>query len=174
MVGKARYELLEKNEGIEIRLYPAMVIARVTGYGDGGFNLLFNFIAGSNTAGEKVSMTAPVLSEKITMTAPVLSDKGSIAFVMPNGYTLESTPKPTNPQVKIEEIPPRKLAALRFSGRWSRSKFQKKEDELLSRLKNLGLKPVGQAFIMRYNGPFTPGFLRRNEVAVEIQVSGEL
>jgi effector-binding domain-containing protein len=115
-------------------------------------------------------MTAPVVSEEIAMTAPVLSEKGSIAFIMPDGFTLETTPEPLDDRVKIVEVPERTVAALRFSGRWSNSLFQKKTEELLAEIENAGLKVSGQVFSMRYNGPYTPWFLRRNEVAAEVEL----
>jgi effector-binding domain-containing protein len=147
-----------------------LVIARVDGYGDSGINLLFRFITGKNQQKSDIAMTAPVVSEQIAMTAPVLSETGSIAFIMPEGFTLETTPEPLDDRVKIVEIPERVVAALRFSGRWSTSLFKKKSEELLDEIKNAGLKLNGQVFSMRYNGPYTPWFLRRNEVAVEVEL----
>jgi hypothetical protein len=168
MVEQAKYEILKKIGKIEIRRYPRLVIARVDGYGDGGFNLLFRFITGNNRQKSDIVMTAPVVSEEIAMTAPVLSEKGSIAFIMPEGYTMETTPEPLDDRVKIVEVPERVIAAHKFSGRWSNSIFKKKTKELLVEIENARLKVAGQVFSMRYNGPFTPWFLRRNEVAVPI------
>jgi hypothetical protein len=170
MVEQAKYEVLKKIGKIEIRHYPRLVIARVDGYGDGGFNLLFSFITGNNRQKSDIAMTAPVVSEEIAMTAPVLSEKGSIAFIMPEGFKLETTPEPLDDLVKILEVPERVVAALRFSGRWSNSVFQKKTEELLAEIENAGLKVAGQVFSMRYNGPFIPWFLRRNEVAAEVEL----
>jgi len=169
MVAQAKYEVLREINNIEIRRYPSLVIARVDGYGDGGFNLLYNFITGNNLQKSKIAMTAPVVSEQIAMTAPVLSESESIAFVMPEGLTLDSTPEPRDKRVKIVEIPERIVAALRFSGRWSNSIFKKKSQEIREELTKAGIKTVGQVFTMRYNGPFTPWFMRRNEVAIEIK-----
>jgi hypothetical protein len=42
---------------------------------------------------------------------------------------------------------------------------------MLEELKKAGIKTVGQVFTMRYNGPFTPWFMRRNEVAIEVELS---
>ena len=169
MVAQAKYEVITEIGKVEIRRYPLLVIARVDGYGDGGFNLLFSFITGNNKQKSNVAMTAPVVSEEIAMTAPVLAEAGSIAFVMPEGFTLESTPKPLDNRVKIVEVPERVVAALRFSGRWSNSLFKKKSKELLEELKKANISTVGNFFSMRYNGPFTPWFMRRNEVAVPIE-----
>jgi hypothetical protein len=98
-----------------------------------------------------------------------LSDPNSIAFVMPEGLTLETTPEPLDDRVKIVELPERVVAALQFSGRWSNSIFKKKAKEMLQELAKAGMKTVGQVFSMRYNGPFTPWFLRRNEVAITVE-----
>jgi hypothetical protein len=169
MVEQAKYEVLREINKVEIRRYPRLVIARVDGYGDGGFNILFGFITGDNRQKSKIAMTAPVVSEQIAMTAPVLSDPDSIAFVMPEGFTLETTPEPLDDQVKIVELPERVVAALQFSGRWSNSIFKKKAKALLEELAKAGIKSTGQVFSMRYNGPFTPWFLRRNEVAITVE-----
>jgi hypothetical protein len=141
----------------------------VDGYGDDGFNLLFKFITGANGQKAKVAMTAPVISEKITMTSPVISGGGSIAFVMPDSYTSETTPLPLDERIRIEEVPARNLAALRFSGRWNRGIFAARSNELLAELRKTGVKSRGEVFSMRYNSPFTPWFMRRNEVAVEVE-----
>ncbi|HIJ08386.1 TPA: heme-binding protein [Candidatus Bathyarchaeota archaeon] len=170
MVEQVKYKILEKIGKIEIRLYPLLVIAKVDGYGDGGFNLLFRFITGNNRQKSEISMTAPVVSEQIAMTAPVLSETGSLAFIMPDGFSLETTPEPLDDRVKIIEVPERIVAALRFSGRSSNSIFKKKSEELLAETEHAGLKVIGQVFSMRYNGPFTPWFLRRNEVAAEVEL----
>jgi hypothetical protein len=169
MVDQTKYDVLREIGKVEIRRYPRLVVARVDGYGDGGFNLLFSFITGNNRQKSNVEMTAPVVSEEIAMTAPVLSETGSIAFVMPEGFTLETTPVPVDDRVKIVEMPERFVAALRFSGRWSNSVFKKKSKELLEELNKAKIKTAGNVFSMRYNAPFVPWFMRRNETAVPIE-----
>jgi len=170
MVETVKYEIVRKLGKVEIRHYPNIVIAKVEGYGESGFNLLFRFISGENKQKTKVKMTAPVVSQRIQMAAPVLSDSDSIAFVMPKEYQLATTPQPLDDRVKIAEVPDRLVAALRFSGRWSKSLFEKKTKVLLEELGNVKIKTVGTAFTMRYNAPFTPSFMRRNEVAVEVEL----
>lgn len=167
MAGTANYVAVSRVGNVEIRKYGKMVLAQVEGE-DEGFDILFRFISGNNRKSAKVSMTAPVISQKIEMTSPVLSSKGTIAFVMPEGYTVESTPVPLDERVKVTEVPERYVAALQFSGRWSESSFRKREKELLDELARAGIKAIGGTFQMLYNAPFTPWFLRRNEVAVEV------
>ncbi|MEJ2241257.1 MAG: heme-binding protein [Candidatus Bathyarchaeota archaeon] len=169
MVKEVKYRLIKKLDNIEIRHYDKLTITKVDGYGDGGFNLLFDFISGNNNSKSNLEMTSPVISRNIDMTAPVLSEKESIAFVMPEEYTLENTPTPNDERVRIEEIPERNIAVLKFSGRWTSSNFKEKSEQLLRQLKKLGIKTKGNLFSMRYNGPLTPWFLRRNEVAIEIE-----
>ena len=121
-------------------------------------------------------MTAPVVSQdtsqEIKMTSPVLSEfssQGYMAFVMPSELNLETTPLPIDSSVKIEEVPSRLVAVLRFSGSWSEAHFEEKTQELLQELVNARIKIKGRVFSMLYNPPFTPSFLRRNEVAIEVE-----
>ena len=134
------------------------------------FNLLFRFITGHNRQKASVVMTAPVIFGKIEMTAPVLSDAGSLAFVMAEGYELETTPNLLDECIMIVEVPGRFVAALRFSGRWSESIFNARAKELLEELAKAEIETRGSAFSMRYSAPFTPWFLRRNEVAIEVEI----
>jgi effector-binding domain-containing protein len=157
MVKEAKYRLIKLLDKVEIRLYENLIIAQIDGYGDEGFDLLFNYISGNNTTKANLEMTSPVLSEK-----------DSIAFVMPEEYTLENTPKPNDERVKIHKIPERYVAALKFSGRLTTSNFTKKSKQLLKELQAPNIKTKGNIFTMRYSGPLTPGFMRRNEVATEI------
>ena len=169
MVNEVKYSIVNILDKVEIRHYGKLVIAEVGGYGDGGFNLLFNYISGNNTRKTNLEMTTPVISKNIKMTAPVLSEKESIAFVMPEEYTLETTPQPNEERIKIKQIPERYVAALKFSGRWASSNFTSKSKELIKELEKSKIKTKGNIFTMRYSGPFTPWFLRRNEVATEIE-----
>jgi effector-binding domain-containing protein len=168
MVETIKYEIIRKIGKVEIRRYSKIVIAKVEDSTD-AFNLLYRFITGENRQQAKVKMTAPVVSQQIEMTSPVFSETGAMAFVMPAGFTLETTPEPLDNRVKIAEIPARLVAALRFSGSWSESHFEKETQELLNELTKAKIKTKGKVFTMLYNPPFIPGFLRRNEVAVEVE-----
>lgn len=169
MVETLQYEVVRELGKVEIRRYPKIVIAKVTDPEADAFNLLYKFITGHNSKEEKVKMTTPVVSEKIAMTSPVLSDNASMAFVMPKEYTIESVPKPLDNRVQIQEIPSRIVGVLCFSGGWSEKHFEKETQELLDELSRAGLKTKGSVFTMLYNPPYIPGFLRRNEVAIEVE-----
>jgi hypothetical protein len=176
MVQSVKYEVISKLQNVEIRRYPRIVVAKVSNYESDSFGALFRFISGNNIQKEKVKMTTPVVSQddsqEIKMTSPVLSDfsnEGFMAFVMPPELNLETTPVPLDNRVKIEEIPSRTIAVLRFSGSWSEAHFEKETKQLLQELADAKVKTKGSVFTMLYNPPFTPSFLRRNEVAIEVE-----
>ncbi len=168
MVEEPKYAVIKKSGEVEIRRYPPIILAKAEGAED-PFSLLFDYISGKNLQRKKVSMTAPVISEKIAMTAPVISDSTSMSFVLPSSYTLETAPEPLDSRIKIVQLPARTLAVIRFSGRWSQSKFEEKSKELLSFLSKEGFRTKGPLLSMLYNPPYVPWFMRRNEIAVEIE-----
>lgn len=171
MVENVKYEVMHEIGKVEIRKYPKIIIATVENIENDAFNILYRFITGSNTQKLKIKMTAPVVSQQISMTSPVLSDAGTLSFVMPKEFTSETTPEPTDNHVKISEIPSRMVAALCFSGNWSEKHFEEAKTELLDVLTRAGTKTRHNVFAMLYNPPYIPGFLRRNEVAIEVEES---
>jgi len=169
MVEKVRYTVIEKMNDFEIRKYPELVLALVEGDGDRAFGILFNYISGNNKIQEKIKMTAPVInSKKIEMTTPVISKDDYMAFIMPSKYNKNSIPIPVDENVKIKIEPERKLAVIRFSGYTSKNKIKKFKEKLLLELKSNNIKIKGEPLLMRYNSPFAPPFIRRNEIGVEI------
>lgn len=124
---------------------------------------------------ENIAMTAPVTqqaSEDIAMTAPVTqqSDGNSwnVRFIMPSKYTMDTIPRPVNPDVKLVEVPSKRFAAIRFSGLAGETKLDRYEQELAEYMDAQGLTPVAAPQYAFYNDPWTLPFLRRNEVMVEI------
>lgn len=171
---------LEMAEGdFELRRYPALVVASVRRGGGreaavrAGFGPLARYIFAKDRGGEKIAMTAPVTQahEKIAMTAPVTqspaTDGWTVSFIMPSGRTLKDLPAPSG-DVRLTEIPPRRMAVGRFSGRWTDANFTAAADRLVSWAAARGLTVTGPVEYAYYNDPFTPPFLRRNEVMVEI------
>jgi hypothetical protein len=124
-------------------------------------------------------MTAPVTQstgtppgEKIAMTAPVsqVADGRAflVAFTLPSIYTLATAPKPRDPDVSIREVPPQLIACWRYSGRWTLASYREAEALLRERIESRGLVARGEPVLARYNPPFTPWFLRRNEVLIPV------
>ncbi len=174
MTESAPYEVLETVDDVEIRRYPTLILAKVRGLSDDmAFRILFRYITGENKVRKDIAMTVPVIStgptyQRIAMTRPVLSDEDSFSFVMPSFYSISTIPEPLDARVEMTEVKPRRLAVLRFSGRAHNDSIKEKEDRLISVLRKRGIEFKGAPFLMRYNGPGTPGFLRRNELAVEL------
>jgi len=170
MVEIAGYEEAGRTGEVEFREYPELILASVTGQGDNSaFGRLFSYISGENRTRKKLSMTAPVItSQKIEMTAPVISDTGSLSFVMPLKYKLEEIPEPLDSRIGIQKIPARRLAVIRFKGYARRKSVDEVKSRLLSALQKSGIATVGEPFLMRYNSPWTLGFMRRNEIGIEI------
>jgi hypothetical protein len=173
MTQEMPYTLVKKIGQLEIRRYPEVILAKVmNNRNDSGFGLLFQYINGENKTQRKIAMTAPVItSERIPMTAPVVTGKNYMAFVLPTSFRKETVPVPINPAVKIEIQPKKEMTVLRFSGRTSEKRVEKYAQKLKTILQNEGIQYIGEFILMRYNSPFTPGFLRRNEVGVEIKSS---
>jgi hypothetical protein len=181
-----KYQLIEKRRGYEIRQYPAQIVAEVTVTGqyrdaiNSGFRKVAGYIFGDNTAKASIAMTAPVLhekqesSQKIAMTAPVLHAKQSesgvytLAFVMPSAYILDTLPKPKNEEVHLKQVPPKKYAILAFRGYTPESKLAKKTQQLLDSLSQDSVRLAASPFVAEYDPPWTPPFMRKNEILVEI------
>ena len=183
-IEEPKFTLVERKAGYDIREYESYIIAEtdVTGnYSDAtseGFRIIADYIFGNNTSRSGIAMTAPVLesksSEKIAMTVPVIDtekDAGTrtISFVLPSEYTLETLPMPNNPQVKITQVPPRKVAVLSFTWYPTAERVEKKKDELLSLLAKDGLEVDGVIQIARYNPPLSMPFMLRNEIIVDVK-----
>jgi len=172
MVERAPFRVIREVEGIEIRRYDKIILATVKRLSDNGaFGHLFDYITGTNSSRRKIPMTAPVIStaEKIPMTVPVISDEKSFSFVIPSVYTMDTIPLPKDPRVELQELPERTVAAMTFRGRAGERDVERRTGELVGILRKNGIKLKGVVFLMRYNPPFTPGFMRTNEVGVEIE-----
>lgn len=179
------YTVILREGPIEFREYAAYRVAETiiedtasyTAAGNEGFRRLFRYISGGNRSQEKIAMTAPVeqavnAGEKIAMTAPVeQAATGAgwrVAFVLPSQYSLDTAPVPTDPRVRLREVPARRVAVLQYSGRWSEQNFSERAAELEGALVGAGVTPLGPVQAAMYNGPFVPPFLRRNEVMVAV------
>jgi hypothetical protein len=176
------YSVERAYEGFELRRYAPQLVVETTVRGEfdaarnAAFRRLFRYISGANRPGEKIAMTVPVTSargEKIAMTVPVTSRddaEGTVMrFVVPSRFTADTVPQPADPTVTVRALPARTIAARRYSGRATRENYERELAQLRARLAATGMVPVGEPAFAVYNGPFTPWFMRRNEVLIEVR-----
>ena len=180
-VEQPKYQVVDSSGNIEIRDYAPMIVAEVVMPGERrdaigkGFRIIADYIFGNNTAAQKVPMTAPVTqqnSEKIAMTAPVTQqgdgNTWKVRFIMPSGYTMETLPKPNNPDVRLKGIAAKRYAVSRFSGVAGETSLKLRTKELNEWVSTRNLTPVSGPVYAFYNPPWTLPFLRRNEVMIEM------
>jgi effector-binding domain-containing protein len=176
------YTVIEQNGAFELRQYSPYIAAEtmVEGefdqVGNEGFRRLADYINGENRSRQSIAMTAPVSQEaqpeKIAMTAPVGQEKSGdrwrITFVMPAKYALDTLPEPTDSRIEIKQEPGRLMAAVRYSGTWSRQRYEENKERLLTWIQERGFKQTAEPVWARYNPPFMPWFLRRNEILIPV------
>lgn len=181
-VEEPAFRSVVRDGDFEVRDYPALVVAEVTVKGDqkqaasAGFRLLAGYIFGGNKSRQSIAMTAPVAQapsgETIVMTAPVtqMQNIGSwiVRFTMPSAYSMETLPAPNDPRVQLQRLAPARFAVLRFSGLARQEAFDAKSAELLAISNAHHLHTVGPVSLAQYNPPWTPWFMRRNEVMIAV------
>lgn len=185
------YARVQQDGALEIRDYAAYLLAETrveANFDDAGnqaFRRLFKYIGGDNKQQQDISMTVPVIQRpsddsggtSIAMTAPVnqvADGKGyRVAFVVPRKFTRSTVPTPTDARVTIREVAAQRVAAWRFSGRWTEAAFKDAESKLRAALARLGYVAIGPAVTARYNGPFSLPFNRRNEVLIPVQARAD-
>ena len=163
----APYKVGRTDGKFELRDYPALTVvetskARGGNEADGSFNRLFRFITGGNETKQKIAMTTPVFMSGSDSTA-------TMAFVLPAKLNAATAPKPADGAVRVRELPGGRFAVLRFSG----GRSTKREAETLARLQTWlaaqGLKASASPVYGYFDPPWTPSFLRRNEVMLRTE-----
>jgi DNA gyrase inhibitor GyrI len=160
------YTLVLKDGAIEVRAYGALKVAATRTAGlrqqalEQGFRTLADYIFANSRTGERVAMTAPVLSDD-------QDGDWRTRFILPARYDDIDPPAPPE-GVTIGTVPARRVAAIRFSGRADDAMLADKETELRDWLGTYGLKATGPAEHAFYNPPIVPGPLRHNEVLLPV------
>lgn len=177
-VEEPSYQVVREIPGVEVRQYAAYTVAEVVVPGPAGdagrqaFPILAGYIFGKNKGERKLEMTAPVTQTavpvKLEMTAPVtqsvLPEGFLVQFVLPKGVTVANAPEPLDARVQLREVSPHQVAVVRYSGFWSASNDNEHLQKLQTALKAANLDWTGDPVFSRYDAPFKPWFLRRNEV----------
>jgi DNA gyrase inhibitor GyrI len=163
----APYKVVRTDGKFELRDYPLLSVVETPmaasgNSDDGSFMRLFRFITGANEAKQKIAMTTPVfMSGNDT--------NRTMAFVLPAKLKADAVPKPAEGAVTVRELPGGRFAVLRFSG----GRSAKREAETLARLRTWlaaqGLKASAAPVYGYFDPPWTPSFLRRNEVMLRVE-----
>lgn len=173
------YELLYQGDGYEVRRYAAYLVAQTTvsgGFDDTGnaaFGRLAGYIFGDNRRADDESGTGDGV--RMNMTVPVTRHRGGAdgsatvyRFVMESAYDMDSLPVPNDDRITLRRVPGGLVAVLRYRGRITAARFDKHAVRLGEALRRDGLEPAGEPLSAVYNGPFTPPFMRRNEVLIPL------
>jgi effector-binding domain-containing protein len=166
-VEKPRHRVVEQDGFFEVREYPELLVAEATVAGDRsaaldkGFSQLADYIFAKSRDGEKVAMTAPVLSSSAG------GEDWVTRFVMPAHFTRETLPA-ADPDIRISTLPARKVAAVRFAGTADEATIADHEEQLRHWVGAKKLKTTGEPERAFYNSPFIPGPLRRTEVLIPV------
>jgi len=165
MIQEPKYTLIKQENAFELRHYQSYTLVEakdsdLRGYS--GFQLAFDFIQGENNRNQKISMTAPVVNQ--------LNEEGvtTTAFVMPPQMKFDDVPEPSIANLKKVFIPEKLIAVIRFSFSPKMEMIKKYEHSLLEWIDKENYIVTGALQLARYNPPFIPGFLKRNELWLEV------
>jgi len=181
-IEEPKYTVVREYDGFEVRDYAPYVVAEVVvpgpaeEAGNQGFRILAGYIFGKNKGERRISMTAPVtqapVPARIEMTAPVsqsaVGNGYVVQFKMPAEYSLETLPEPLDPQIRLREVPGGRYAVIRYSGSWSEGNYAEHLAKLERSLEAAGLRTTGSPIYSRYNAPYVPWFMRRNEIWLKL------
>ncbi len=152
------------DETIEMRHYQARIVAEVVVAGTQkqavkkGFRALASYIFGNN-----IAMTSPV-NQTLQQ-----ENQWLIQFGMPHYFTLDTLPKPKNPNINLHIISQQKAVAIIFSGVWSDEKFAFHLQKLKKYLTENNLQTIAEPSFAYYDDPFTFPWNRKNEIIWQIQ-----
>jgi hypothetical protein len=158
------YKVIRTDAKFEIRDYPALTVATTPMEGagmNGSFGHLFRFITGSNDGAQKIEMTSPVLID-------TSKDKKTMSFIMPKTAVEKGIPKPVGDNVTLGKVAAARFAVLRFGGMRTVENEQAAIEKLKAWLTEQKLTGKGDPLFAYYDPPWTPVFMRRNEVLIRL------
>lgn len=166
MTEQQQYEIVTRYPNAELRKYARCTLADVTltgsaeRVGNRAFGPLVRYIS----------------AKQLAMTAPVLQAQGdaqsqwTVSFVLPGGKAISEYPLPDDASVILREVPEHFAMAMTWSGRWTYSSVEKQTEALRLAIKQAGLTEIGLPVWARYDPPWKPWFLRRNEVLIDVRI----
>jgi hypothetical protein len=172
------YEVVKVYDDFEIRKYPEVVVAeahvnsKIEEASEKAFPLLAGYVFGGNHKHDEAIPETPNLGQKISLASPLSvsthGDEQTMDFYLPDFHNLDETPEPNDPKVEIKKIPERLVAVYTYSGMWSEEKYNAAKDKLGEALEREHIQPKSDPIWARYNPPWWPWFMRRNEIWYEV------
>lgn len=162
----APYQVVSTRGHFEVRDYPELRLVETKAGGadaDNSFNRLFRFITGKNEAKQKIAMTTPVFMENS-------ATNSTMAFVLPAKLGRDEVPRPSDASVRVRNVSARRFAVWRFSGGRSPANEEAALKKLREELLKDALVTEGGSVFGYFDPPWTPGFLRRNEVMLRVHL----
>ncbi len=180
-VEEPSYDVVASDDVAELRRYVPFLVAETevggefVDAGNAAFRVLFDYISGANDGRTTIAMTAPVVQQPAfdPATSVSVAEPGGegwrVGFVVPSDFDRSTVPEPVDPRVSIRQVPQRWMVAVRFTGRWTTPRFEEHQRVAEGWAADHGYEVAGPAVWARYNPPFTPWFMRRNEVLLPVQ-----
>ncbi len=168
------YRVVLSAGAVEVRDYPALIVAQTSMVGaggrsqNGGFMNLFHYITGANEGRKKLPMTTPVLVAA-NADSSAADTNAFMAFIMPGKYALGDLPQPAGTNVTLRRVEATRYAVRRFSGARDTAAQARESEALVRWMAARGYAPLDAPLYAFYDPPWTPGFLRRNEVLLRFQ-----
>ena len=169
MTQKQVYTVVSVHDGFEIRNYADCVLVQAIengefmSAGNSAFRYLLGFISGNNSRGQKIAMTAPVIQQ------PLGPRQHIVSFVMPADFRADDTPAPLSSVLSVTPVPAHLAAARAFRGPWNAARFEAEGQALLEAVAKAELSTKGSLYWSRFDPPFKPGFLKHNEVLIDLE-----
>ena len=162
----APYTTVKTDGAFEVRDYPEIVVATATmkngnNNQNSGFMSLFRYISGKNEAEQKIAMTTPVFSK-------TGGDLQEMSFVLPEEVAKDGAPKANNDNIAVSKRQAGRFAVYRYSGRWTEARDKKARQTLAKWAKDQDLTLTSVMEKASYDPPFTPPFMRRNEILARL------
>jgi hypothetical protein len=163
-----RYSTILSQGPFELRFYQRQICAKVslnTNFEESlieGTRMLKDYIGGNNFKVDKIMHRGPFFQIQ-------RADSWVIGFFLPVHMTMSNIPRPINRSIRLEELLPTKVGALKFKGDPSCEKFLKKGEELNRWLKYKGIPSTGPLRITRPDFEIPLPFLRQSEVQLDVQ-----
>ena len=181
-IEELKYYKIKSYEKFEIRYYPIHLVATIKlkgsfdEVGNQGFKALLNYIQGDNSSYQtKLDSAEGAKGRSIDMTSPVnqislaLQDTYEVSFIMPSQYSLNTLPVPKDPRIKLRTVPGSFRVVRRYADSWDQKHYIYHRKILVDAVKEKGFTLLSKDTFARYNAPFVPWFLKRNEVMFKIK-----